>query len=72
MKLTNEQELALKAAKRRLTDFLKEHPELQELQEEIDEVLSKCVGHESKMEVLRIMISTKLNDAQVEVSKLPR
>lgn len=40
--------------------FLKEHPDLQPFQDEIDQILSKTVGAENRLKALAFMIEKKV------------
>ena len=50
--------------------FLKEHPDLQPFQDEIDRVMEKTVGFENRMAVLAFMIETKLYELKDSIAKL--
>ncbi len=57
---------ALKARER----FLKQHPELQAYQDEIDRTLEKVIGYENRMAVLVFMMEGKLYELRESVAQL--
>jgi len=59
-------EEALKAREQ----FLKEHPDLQPFQNEIDRIMEKTVGFENRMSVLAFMIQTKLFELRDSITAL--
>ena len=50
--------------------FLKEHPDLQPFQDEIDRIMEKTVGFENRMAVLAFMIETKLYELKDSIAQL--
>ncbi len=52
----------LKPALKAREEFLKEHPDLQPLQDEIDRVLGEVVRPEDRMMALALLIEKKLRD----------
>ena len=63
------QEILEEALKAR-DQFLKEQPQLQPFQDEIDRVLEKTVGFENRMSVLTLMIQIKLYELSDSIAKL--
>lgn len=57
---------ALKARER----FLKQHPELQAYQDEIDRTLGKVIGYENRMAVLLFMMEAKLHELRESLAQL--
>ncbi|MHC1726704.1 MAG: hypothetical protein AB9866_11955 [Syntrophobacteraceae bacterium] len=51
-------------------EFLKKHPELQTLQDEIHTILRKVIGSEDRMAVLGLLIEAKAYQLQDAVAKL--
>jgi len=60
----------LEAALRAREQFLKEHPHLQDFQNEIDRIMEKTVGFENRMSVLAFMIETKLYELRDSIALL--
>ena len=61
----------LKKAIKERDDYLKEHPEHQWFQDEIDQILSKTPDH-MRLEVLKIMLmssASKLKDEMIKLHK---
>ena len=62
--------LTLEEAIKAREKFLKEHPELQPFQDEIDRIMAKTVGFENRMSVLAFMIQTKLFQLRDSITEL--
>lgn len=60
----------LEKAERDLREFLEKHPEFKEYQEEIERRLSKEPSIEGRMNILRFMMSERLDALKVEMCKL--
>ena len=61
---------ALEEALKAREKFLKEHPDLQPFQDEIDRIMEKTVGFENRMAVLAFMIENKLYELRDSVAEL--
>jgi len=61
---------ALEKAEKNLKNFLKENPDLQEYQDEIDRRLEKCPTFESRQAVLSLMMAERLSELGKECGKL--
>ena len=66
----NYDEILERALKRR-EDFLKEHPEYQEYQDEIDRILDATLP-EKRLEVMGLLLSTKLSELGSALTDLAR
>jgi len=60
---------ALEKAIKERDDYLKEHPEHQWFQDEIDQILSKTPNH-MRLEVLKIMLMSSAFKLKDEITKL--
>jgi len=54
----------LKKAIEKRDNFLKEHPHLQEYQNYIDSVLSKCTNQNDRLIAIMLMLNGKLNELE--------
>ena len=66
----NYDEILERALKRR-EDFLKEHPEYQKYQDEIDRILDATLP-EKRLEVMGLLLSTKLSELGSALTDLAR
>lgn len=62
----------LKKAIEKRNAFLKEHPDLQPFQDEIDRVLDSTTSHEDRTAALQLMISCKVQELSDILKKLQK
>jgi hypothetical protein len=56
--------VSLKKALKNRDDFLREHPQMQEYQNLIDDVLSKCTNQNDRLIAILIMLNSKINELE--------
>jgi hypothetical protein len=65
----NDRDILAQALRAR-DSFLRDHPELMGLQEEIDRLMERAGTRENRMAVLQIIMGAKLQELQQEMLKL--
>ena len=60
----------LKQAIEKLENYLRDHPEMQKYQDEIESILDKIPSQEGKLEALSIMLQERLGTLRDELNNL--
>lgn len=63
---------SLEEALKEREDFLKENPHMQEYQDEIDEVLDKCVSDQDRLICISMMLAGKMSEQVKQMNTLSK